>query len=308
MAEQRSLRAVLARLGRDRVARWAMALILVLYLAAMFANVLSPYPPDAQPDPVAQKLLSPSPAHPFGTDAYSRDVLSRMLYGARISLSVATLAVLLSASIGLAYGLAAGFAGGRVDAVMMRLLDALLSIPRLLLLIAMLALWPRIGLIGLVILIGVTGWFAVSRLVRAEVLALKERDFVLAARALGASGGAIVRRHLLPNVLAPVIVASTLGVGNVIVLEAGLTYLGIGAPAPTASWGSILNDGGDSFATAWWLMLFPGLAIILTVLAFNTVGDALRDALDPRQVDGVAGAPVAADDHDVQRETMPQRA
>ena len=283
-----------------------MILIVVLFAIASLAPFLAPYSPTEQPDIVGQKELAPSLAHPFGTDSFSRDVLSRVIYGARVSLSVATLAVLLSATIGLAYGLVAGYAGGRVDAVMMRLLDALLSIPRVLLLIAVLALWSPVPIPMLVLLLGLTGWFAVSRLVRAETRALRDREFVVAARALGASGPAIVVRHLLPNVLGPVIVAATLGIGNVIILEAGLSYLGIGAHEPAASWGSILQSGSDVFASAWWLVLFPGLAILITVLAFNTLGDALRDALDPRQLHGAA-AP-AVDAIDTQREMMQQRA
>src|SRR5436309_1977580 len=172
------------------------------------------------------------------------------------------------------------------DAIMMRLLDACLSIPRVLLLVALLALWSPVPLTVLILIIGLTGWFEVSRLVRAEVLSVMQREYVLAARALGAPGFRIVWRHVLPNVLNPVIVAATLGVGNVIILEAGLSYLGIGARAPTASWGSIFFDGSDAFQATWWIALFPGLAIIITVLAFNVLGTALRDALDPHQLAG----------------------
>jgi len=265
---------------------WALALILLLCVVALFAPLLAPYPPTAQLDIVALKSQPPSFAHPFGTDQYSRDLLSRMLFGARISLSVAMLAVLLSATLGAAYGLTAGYVGGRVDAVMMRLLDACLAIPRVLLLVALLALWSPVPLGVLIAIIGLTGWFEVSRLVRAEVLAVKQREYVVAARALGTSGFRIVWRHVLPHILNPVIVAATLGVGNVIILEAGLSYLGIGARAPTASWGSIFFDGSDAFQTTWWIALFPGLAIIVTVLAFNVIGTALRDALDPHQLAG----------------------
>jgi peptide/nickel transport system permease protein len=268
---------------------WSLALILLLCLIALFAPQLAPYPPNAQLDIVALKSQPPSAAHPLGTDQYSRDLLSRMLFGARISLSVAMLAVLLSATVGTAYGLISGYLGGRVDAIMMRLLDACLAIPRVLLLIAVLALWSPVPLWALILVIGLTGWFEVSRLVRAEVLSVMKREYVIAARGLGASGPRIVWRHILPNVLNPVIVAATLGVGNVIILEAGLSYLGIGARAPTASWGSIFFDGSDAFQATWWIALFPGLAIILTVLAFNLFGTALRDALDPHQLAGYRG-------------------
>ena len=263
-----------------------LALIGLLCLVAIFARQLAPYSPNEQLDIVGLKDQPPSLAHPFGTDQYSRDLLSRTLFGARISLSVAMLAVLLSATLGTAYGLAAGYLGGRIDAIMMRLLDACLAIPRVLLLVALLALWSPVPLVALVMIIGLTGWFEVSRLVRAEVMSVMNREYVVAARALGTPGLRIVCRHVLPNVLNPVIVAATLGVGNVIILEAGLSYLGIGARAPTASWGSIFFDGSDAFQATWWVALFPGLAIVITVLAFNVLGAALRDALDPHQLAG----------------------
>jgi peptide/nickel transport system permease protein len=265
---------------------WSLGLILLLCLIALLAPALAPYAPNEQLDIIGLKSQPPSFAHPLGTDQYSRDLLSRMLFGARISLSVAMLAVLLAATIGTAYGLVSGYVGGRIDAMMMRLLDAFLAIPRVLLLVALLALWSPVPLSALIAIIGFTGWFEVSRLVRAEVLAVKQREYVLAARALGAPARRIVWRHVLPNVLNPVLVAAALGVGNVIILEAGLSYLGIGARAPTASWGSIFFDGSDAFQSTWWIALFPGLAIIITVLAFNTFGGALRDALDPHQLAG----------------------
>ncbi|HKO15949.1 MAG TPA: ABC transporter permease, partial [Gemmatimonadaceae bacterium] len=274
------------RRGAPNAALWgALAVILLLCAVAVLAPLLAPYAPSAQLDIVGLKSRAPSLAHPFGTDRYSRDVLSRVIYGARISLSVATLAVLLSATLGTAYGVVAGYVGGRLDGAMMRLLDAFLAIPRVLLLVAVLSLWSPVPLPWLILVIGLTGWFEVSRLVRAEVLSAKQRDYVTAARALGASNLRIVVRHVLPNVLTPVIVAATLGVANVIILEAGLSYLGIGAREPTASWGSIFFDGSDAFEATWWVALFPGLAILCTVLAFNVLGDALRDLLDPHQVD-----------------------
>lgn len=263
---------------------WSLGLILLLCLVALFAPLLAPYAPNEQLDIVRLKNQPPSFVHPLGTDQYSRDLLSRMLYGARISLSVGMIAVLLSATIGTAYGVIAGYVGGRLDSIMMRVLDAFLAIPRVLLLIALLALWSPVPLYALILIIGFTGWFEVSRLVRAEVLTVKQREYVVAARALGARGTRIVWRHVLPNVLNPVLVAAALGVGNVVILEAGLSYLGVGAHAPTASWGSIFFDGSEAFQSTWWIALFPGVAIIVTVLAFNTFGSALRDALDPHQL------------------------
>ncbi|HET7565849.1 MAG TPA: ABC transporter permease [Gemmatimonadaceae bacterium] len=275
-------RSTFARLSEDRVAMTALCVIVTLYVVAALAPWLAPYSPIAQPDIVALKGQPPSFAHLFGTDQYSRDVFSRVLYGARVSLSVALLAVLVSSTVGTAYGAIAGYYGGRVDGLMMRLIDAALAVPRILLLITVLALWGALPIPYLVLVLGLTGWFGVSRIVRTQVMSVKQREMVLAARALGASDRRILWRHVLPNVLSPVIVAATLGLGNVIVLEAGLSYLGIGVQQPLASWGNIIQDGADQLTTLWWISLFPGLAIVLTVVAFNLVGDGLRDALDPR--------------------------
>jgi peptide/nickel transport system permease protein len=275
---------VLRRLAHHRSARWGLGVIAALVLAALIGPLFSSYGCSEQLDIVKLKNAPPSWSHPFGTDQYSRDVLTRVLCGARISLVVATLAVLLSMTLGTAYGLVAGYVGGRIDNAMMRILDGLLSIPRVLLLIAVLTLWHPVPVAGLIILLAATGWFGVSRLVRAETVTAKHLDYVAAARALGASDVRILWRHLLPNVIAPVLVAATLAVGNVIALEAGLSYLGIGAKAPAASWGSIFFEGVEFFAGNWWVALFPGIAIVATVLAFNVLGDALRDVLDPRQL------------------------
>lgn len=279
-------RSALGRLHRDPVATAALRVIIALCVVALLAPWLAPYSPVGQPDIVALKNLPPSLAHPFGTDYASRDVLSRVLYGARVSLSVAALAILLAATVGTAWGAVAGFYGGRVDEIMMRLVDAVLSVPRILILIAVLVLWGAVSLPALVILLGLTGWFSVSRLVRAQVLSLREQEMVLSARALGARDGEILLRHILPNVMSPVIVAATLGIANVIIVEAGLSYLGIGVRPPTPSWGNMIQDGAELLSSVWWVSLFPGLAIVLTVMAFNLAGDGLRDALDPHQVDG----------------------
>jgi peptide/nickel transport system permease protein len=273
------------RPARTRFVFWAAVVIIIaLALIALLAPRIAPYPPFAQLDIVGLKSQAPSLAHPFGTDRYSRDVLSRVIFGTRISLSVAGLAVLLAATVGTTYGVVSGYAGGRVDAVLMRLLDAFLSIPRVLLLVAVLSLWSPVPLGMLIVIIGLTSWFEVSRLVRIEVLSVRERDFVTAARALGTSDVRIIVRHVLPNVLAPILVAAALGVGNVIILEAGLSYLGIGVREPLASWGSIFFDGSGAFEETWWVALFPGLAILITVLAFNALGDALRELIDPHQL------------------------
>lgn len=259
------------------------AVLTAIIAVALLAPWIAPYDPIAQPDIIALKNLAPSLSHPFGTDSYSRDVLSRCIYGARISLSVAALATVIAISLGTLWGATAGYVGGAVDAVLMRIVDAALSIPRVLLLIAILALWHGLPLWLLVVVLGATGWFGLSRMVRAQVLALRDHDFVAAARALGASGPRILLRHILPNVLPTIIVAATLGVAHVIILEAGLSYLGLGVQPPSASWGSIIQDGADQIGSAWWISMFPGLLIVATAIACNSLGDALRAVFDPRE-------------------------
>jgi peptide/nickel transport system permease protein len=273
-----------ARLWAHRSARWPLVVIALLVVAAIVGPLISSYSGNEQLDIVALKNRPPSFSHWLGTDQYSRDLLARILRGGRISLAVGAIAMAIATTIGTVYGLVSGYFGGRVDGVMMRVLDGFLSVPRVLLLLAILTLWSPVPLSGLIVLLGTTGWFGVSRLVRAETLAARQQPYVEAARALGASHRSILLRHLLPNVAAPVIVAATLGVGNVIALEAGLSFLGVGAHEPTPSWGSIVLEGVDFYAGNWWVVFFPGAAIVLTVLAFNVLGDALRDVLDPRQL------------------------
>ncbi len=279
-------RSALARFRRNRLAVVALWIVIAACVVAALAPWLVPYSPTATPDIVTLNNLPPSATHLLGTDFASRDVFSRLLYGARVSLSIALLAILLSATVGTLYGATAGYYGGRIDAIMMRIIDAALSIPRILLLITLLVLWGALPFTSLFVVLGFTGWFGVSRLVRAVVISLKERDMVVAARALGARDREIIFRHILPNVLSPVVVAATLGIANVIVIEAGLSYLGIGVRPPLPSWGNMIQDGVSQIASVWWVSLFPGLAIVATVMAFNIIGDGLRDALDPRQLDG----------------------
>jgi peptide/nickel transport system permease protein len=271
-------------LFRDSRTRIALAVLLLVALGAVLAPMIAPYDPTAQLDIEHLQSQAPSAAHPFGTDPYSRDVLSRLIYGSRVSLAVGLGSVALAMSFGIAIGIVAGYLGGVADAVLMRLVDAAISVPRLLVLIMVASLWGRLGLLPLTLLMAGTGWFTVSRLVRAETLALRDREFVLAARALGAPTPRLLVRHVLPNVLAPALVAAALSIANVILLEAALSYLGIGVRPPTASWGSIIEDGAERVAELWWLTLFPGLAILVTVFACNALGDALRDAFDPRQL------------------------
>ena len=282
-------RPLFTRLARDARARAAAVVLLLIVGAALLAPLLAPYDPAAQLDIVRLQSHPPSWAHPLGTDPFSRDVLSRLMWGTRISLAIAFVAVSLSMTLGILVGAIAGYAGGAIDAVLMRLVDTAMSIPRLLLLIAVVALWHDVSIAALTLLLAGTGWFAVSRLTRAETLVVRERDFVVAARMLGASPWRILMRHVLPNVAGPGLVAATLGIANVILLEAGLSYLGIGVRAPAASWGGIIQDGAERVGDLWWLTLFPGLAILITVFACNALGDALRDALDPRQLQASLG-------------------
>ena len=267
---------------RKPSSRAALFVLGVIMLVGALAPLIAPYDPAAQPDIVLLKSLPPSLAHPFGTDPYSRDVLSRVIFGARLSLSIGILATFVSLTVGVAYGAVAGYAGGFLDAVMMRVLDAFLSIPRFLLLLGVLVAWPHLSVGALVVFLGLTGWFGLSRIVRGQVLALKHAEFVTAARALGASRRRILLKHLLPNVVSPIVVAATVGVAHVIVLEAGLSYLGVGVPQPLASWGNIIQDGADQVATLWWMALFPGLFMVLTVMTLNILGEALRDVYERR--------------------------
>src|SRR5690242_8616546 len=255
------------------------AVVAVLVFLAVTAPLLAPWDPN-RPD--TKKILTPpSSSHWFGTDPLGRDVLSRVLYGSRISLSVGFVSVSIAAAIGMLMGAAAGYYGGMVDNVVMRMVDLMLVFPRFFLLLAVLAfLKPSIWTIMTVI--GLTGWMGVARLVRAEFLALKEREFVVWSQSIGASGFRVIWRHILPNAMAPVLVAMTLGIPAAILTESGLSFLGLGVRPPYATWGNILNDGKEVIELAWWLSVYPGLAILLTVLSYNLLGEGIRDALDPR--------------------------
>lgn len=271
------------RFQRHHQAVLGLALLAALTVVTLLTPILAPFDPDAL-NLATGRLLAPSAAHWMGTDELGRDLLSRVLYGARISLTIGFLAVLIAITLGTTIGAVAGYAGGWVDAILMRIVDLFLSFPRIVLLITVVAVFePSIALI--VVVLGLTGWMGVSRLVRGQVLSVREREYVQAAHALGYGPGRVLGRHILPNVLTPVIVAATLGIGNAILAEAALSYLGLGVQPPTASWGNIIQAGGDRIIDAWWITTFPGLAIVFTVMSFNLVGDGLRDALDPRHVE-----------------------
>jgi ABC-type dipeptide/oligopeptide/nickel transport system permease subunit len=267
------------RLRDDRVARGAVAVLGGVALAALLAPWLAPFDPTFQPDPVGLRLAEPSWRHPFGTDVYSRDVLSRLLYGARISMGVATGAMLLSATLGTALGALAAVVGGWVDALVSAMVDVILAVPRLLIVIALVATFGTLSAWWLVLLLGGTGWLATARIVRAEMRDHQQREYVLAARALGASSWRVTWHHLLPAVAPQVTVAASLALAAVIPLEAALSYVGLGVQAPLASWGNVLLDGADYLTSAWWLVVFPFVAITGTVGAALVLADRLRAAI-----------------------------
>ncbi len=274
--------AIAARhMRRNRLALAGLMTVIALYLIAFLAPLIAPYDPIVQGDLTTTAYLPPGADHWMGTDQFGRDMLSRIIYGARISLAIGFIAVAIAIILGSLLGAIAGYIGGKVDAAIMRFTDMVMAFPRLVLLIMIIALFDT-SLTLIILILGLTQWPGTARLVRGEVLSLREQEYVQAARALGFGRSRIILRHLIPNVLAPVIVAATLGIGNTIVLEAGLSFLGMGVQPPTPSWGTLVADGRQSLIDAWWVATFPGLAIVVTVLAFNLVGDGLRDALDPR--------------------------
>lgn len=253
--------------------------VLALFAVSLLAIWLAPYDPNAID--LKQVLMPPSGLHPFGTDPLGRDVFSRMIWGAGISLKVGFVATGIAILIGTILGALAGYYGRWVDAVIMRFVDIMLCFPTFFLILAVIAfLEPSIW--NIMIVIGLTGWMGVTRLVRADFIALKERDFVQAARAIGAGDFRIIFLHILPNAMASVLVTATLGVAGAILTESALSFLGIGVQPPTPSWGNILTAGKDNIDIAWWLSFYPGLAILITVLGYNLLGEGIRDALDPR--------------------------
>ena len=260
--------------------RWGLTVTAALVVCAVGASWLAPHDPTAQN--LAARLSSPSFAHWMGTDELGRDILSRVIYGARISMLVGSSVVVTSLALGLVIGSIAGYYGGRIDRfVNVVLMNAFLSFPGILLAIAFVA-FRGPGIFNLVLALSLGGWVGYARLVRGQVLAAREREFVEAARALGASDLRIVTRHILPNIIQPVIVQAAIGMAGAILAEATMSFLGLGVPPPTASWGTMLNDGRSHLFDAPHLVLFPALAVMLAVLSFNFIGDALRDYLDPR--------------------------
>ncbi|RJQ44747.1 MAG: ABC transporter permease [Nitrospiraceae bacterium] len=289
------------RFGKNRQAVAGGIMVLILFSVAAFAPILSPYDPNDIDR--GQILEAPNSRHLFGTDDLGRDVLSRMIYGSKISLSVGFVAVGLSTFIGMILGALSGYYGGWLDRFIMRFIDIMLAIPTFFLILAVIAfidpnLWSNIlphaaakimetifidpNILNIMIVIGLTSWMGVARLVRAEFLSLKEREYILAAKALGAGDARIIFRHMMINSLAPVFISAVLGVAAAILVESALSFLGLGVQPPTPSWGNILTLGKDNIEIAWWLSVFPGIAILIAVLSYNLVGEGLRDALDPR--------------------------
>jgi peptide/nickel transport system permease protein len=257
-----------------------VAIIVVLTIASFMSSFISGYDPNIQGDILLDRYLAPGWEHIFGTDKFGRDIFSRVLYGGRISLTIAISVVFLSSTIGLIFGAVSGYFGGRIDAVMMRFLDFLLAFPLIFLVIMIMAVfntnhWYLIPILGLV------SWMETARLVRAEVLSIKERDYILAARGLGFSQLRIIFKHVIPNCFSIVLVLVPLKIAEVILLESALSFLGIGVQPPTPSWGNIINDGREAILSAWWISTFPGLFITSTVISFHLIADGLRETLNP---------------------------
>ncbi|MFE3270141.1 ABC transporter permease [Streptomyces sp. NPDC059215] len=277
--------AALRTLLRNRLALAALAVLAIMLLLAVLAPLIAPYDPNSQD--LLLRLRPPawqsggSGAHPLGTDQLGRDMLSRVIYGTRVSLLVGAGAALLAGVIGTAVGLTSGYFGGLPDRVLMRLADVQLAFPAILLALAIVGFLGS-GLWYVILVLGITGWVSYARVVRSEVMSLRSRDFITEARAIGVTDGTIMRRHLLPNVMAPLATIATLHVAAAIVAEASLSYLGLGVPRETVTWGSMLADGQLYLGTSWWVAVFPGLALMITSLAVNITGDALRDVADPK--------------------------
>jgi len=269
------------RFRRNKLAMLGALIIFSLALVAVIAPLIAPFSPHHQD--ILHRLEPPSTKHPLGTDDLGRDLLSRVIYGTRISLLVGFVAIGIAIIIGSILGLLSGYFGGWLDAVIMRFVDIMLCFPTFFLILMVIAfLEPNIWTV--MVVIGLTGWPGLTRLVRGECLSIRERGFVQAAKVLGLSNIRVMFVHLLPNVMAPILVTATLGIGGAILTESALSFLGLGVQPPTPSWGNILTAGKDYITVAWWLSLYPGLAILITVLAYNLLGEGLRDVLDPRMM------------------------
>ncbi len=271
---------MLRRFGRRRGAVFGLSVLIILILCTVFAPYLTAHNP-VKPD-VTNRLAPPGADNPFGTDNLGRDVFARTLFGARVSLTVGPLSTAIAVALGLLIGCISGFYGGTVDLVLQRIVDVVMCMPAIFLILVVIAfVGPAIS--TTIMVIGLVYWTAPARIIRAEFLALRDRDFIEAAKAVGMNEFRIIWRHILPNALPPLIVQTSLFVAQAILIEAALSYLGLGAQPPVPSWGNIMTDGGRVLHRAWWVATFPGIGLFLTVLSLNLVGDGLRDALDPKQ-------------------------
>ena len=271
------------RFTANRMAVTALYVIAVFYILAILAPLLAPYDPAAITDVLSTRYLPPSTEHLFGTDEFGRDLLSRALYGARVSLSVGLLAVLVAISLGTVYGAVAGYFGGFIDSILMRIVDVIISFPTFFLMLMLVGIFEA-NIVFLVLILGLTSWPGTARFIRGELLSLKQREFTDAARAIGLPNRLIIFRHLIPNAMSPILISAALMIGGMIGAEAGLSFLGIGIRPPTPSWGNMVSAGKDALLVAWWVAFFPGALLALTVLCFNLLADGLRDALDPKSL------------------------
>lgn len=278
--ERNKLRSIIfSHINKNILLFFGLSIVLFFIIVAIFAPFIATY------DPAVTNMqaifLPPNATHYFGTDDIGRDVFSRVVYGTRISLFVGFIAVGISLIIGIILGLASGYYGGRVDSIIMRFTDIMLSFPTFFLILAVIA-FLKPSLVNVMVVIGLTGWMGVARLVRAEVMSVKNREYITAAKLQGLSHKKIMFKHILPNVLSPIFVTATLSIAGAILLESSLSFLGLGVQPPTPSWGNILTDGQNNIINAWWLSFFPGLAIVFTALGYNLLGEGLRDLLDPK--------------------------
>lgn len=269
------------RFSANKLATISAYSIFILFIIAFLAPILAPYDPHIIKDIINTRYLSPSINHLFGTDALGRDLFSRALYGARISLSIGVLSVLISMSIGTIYGAIAGFFGGIIDNVLMRFVDVIMAFPVFFLMLMLVGVFDA-SITMLILILGFTSWPGTARYIRGEILSLRERGFIESSRAIGLPAHLIIWRHLIPNALSPVLISAALMVGGMITAEAGLSFLGIGIRPPTPSWGNMISAGQDAVFTGWWIAFFPGLLLTITILAFNLLADGLRDALDTK--------------------------
>jgi peptide/nickel transport system permease protein len=269
------------RFAENQLAVLALYVIVFLYVVAALAPILATQDPSAIDNVLETRYLAPSGEHLFGTDEFGRDLFSRALYGAAVSLSIGLIAVLIAISIGTVYGAVAGYFGGFIDNALMRIVDVIIAFPTFFLMLMLVGIFEA-DIWFLVIILGLTSWTGTARFIRGEVLSLKEREFIEGSRAIGLPDHLIIFRHLIPNAMAPVLVSAALMVGGMIAAEAGLSFLGIGIRPPTPSWGNMISAGQDALLVAWWVAFFPGVLLALTILSLNLLADGLRDALDPK--------------------------